>query len=887
MGELYVFCLNHLDLTWRRPRYGYAEYDGYTITPYTELQETIIEGGLDFIRAGGNYDLEQTISLREYLARNPDTLPEVRRMIQEGKLHILGGGEAVIDYNLPGGEMLIRNHLYSLGWLQKEFGVRPRFAECCDTFGLSGNLPALFRGLGYEGITRYSRVFKDAKFYWRGISGDILPLGTAGAGKELDSSEFGSLISHDPCISECDICRGKGCPVCDNTGSRFRYKKISHGVEWGLDVIRRIREEGAEGDFCLRLQEEEAMITPEGMEVLRKIADETGLRLHLLGLEELAQTLYADKLEKWRRGEIPEDEIDERQEGNPVTAGCYTTRIKLKQEFRRCEAALSACERLAVGAEMLTGSPYPVKTMEELWRKMAFLYFHDAVPASHSDDACEELKQIGMQVIRQANHLINRSLVRMNGVRRGPEESPYFTVYNPLEFPVKKVRLQGAVAADSSVTGGRIVDGEGNGVQALSLVHSGISRLPGMAAVEFYGDLPAFGYRVFRFVPDEAPREKVCRAIPVKDAVLENAHLKVVFRNYAVSSVTDRRTGAVMAKEGSFDPIVTDDAGNPWGRTAMGVYMDDAVNPEFYLNMIPAHEHTRTMETESFEGGERVTVHVRYSRPDRQLAMLDWRIVYELPDEGEELQVSVRASFDARDLRLSTQVVLPQEPEGEKLEYEIPMGKIVRGKPDYQDVHGYADEWPALHYVCAQLPEVNVVLCNNGTPACKLDGNVIRTALIRTPTQALYAFDIGGAIDPTEHVFRFTLSAASDRNLTPYRRGMALNAYYPTLRGAARQTEGRYLELALPDNAPLLTCKGAEDGRGVIARYLGMEEEEKLVFEYPVRPCSLLEEDTGEEVTEVTLMPFQIFTCRMKEGEKNERNGQNKGGGHRDGRHIQ
>jgi len=83
MSTLNVIYLNHLDLTWRRPRYHSGNADGFLLTPYSELQERQVDAGLDFIRGGGNYDIEQTITLREYLERNPDAKEEISDMIAE------------------------------------------------------------------------------------------------------------------------------------------------------------------------------------------------------------------------------------------------------------------------------------------------------------------------------------------------------------------------------------------------------------------------------------------------------------------------------------------------------------------------------------------------------------------------------------------------------------------------------------------------------------------------------------------------------------------------------------------------------------------------------------------------------------------------------------
>lgn len=849
-----------MDLTWRRPRYRYAEYDGYTITSAQEVQERQIDAALDLIRVGGKYNLEQSLSLREYLERNPDVYDEVKQMMKDGRLHVMGGGESVIDYNFPQGETIIRNHMYSIRWLQSEFGVRPRFAECPDTFGLSGNLPALFKDLGYEGMGHYARVFGKAKPFWRGISGDVIPLATARFGT-VPSEAFGGLVVHDPMVTTCDICKGEGCAACDYTGMFGRFKPVSDfAVQYGENAINAKRK--PDGDFCLVICEEESTISTRAMNVLQRIADDLDMNLHPITFDELSMIGNAELLKRYHNGDISDDEIDERQEGNPVTTGCYTTRIKLKQKLRKCEAALSACERIAVAVQYKTGELYPAKTLEKLWIKLEYLYFHDAAPASHSDDAYAELMEIGEQIYRKANRLMVRYIDMLNkGVQIRDEEGLSFIVYNPLEFDVENVRLTGTVDVDEFVCGGRVVDLDGNEAQVLSIKHSENTMFGDHATIEFYGSLPAFGYRVYRFVPSN--EDMLETTSKIKNAVIENEHLKVEFCDYMIKFVVDKHTGEIIAKESTFSPIITDDAGNPWGRTARGCYNENSLCPEFYLNVNPPHVFKRRMEVNRWDGGQRVTVYSEYSRPDRNLEKLDWRIDFDLSDGAKELQVHITTTFDAKDLRLSTDVVLPSKTKDGLLIHEIPLGKIKRGTPTYADIHGYADEWPALHYVCAELENVNVLLCNSGTPATKLMGETIRVALIRTPTQKLFAFDTDGAIDTSEHNFYFTLSAAEDTNLTPYRRGMQLNSVYPAIKGLMPSATGKYMPFELPNNAPLLTCKGAEDGNGYIVRYLGMEEKEVIKFNQPVQLCNVLEEDKDEEVTEIELTPFAIRTCRI------------------------
>ena len=198
------------------------------------------------------------------------------------------------------------------------------------------------------------------------------------------------------------------------------------------------------------------------------------------------------------------------------------------------------------------------------------------------------------------------------------------------------------------------------------------------------------------------------------------------------------------------------------------------------------------------------------------------------------------------------------------MDCEIPLGRVSRGPVELQNRQlGYADEWAVLRYVSAAVHGTEITLCNNGTPGHSINGNEIHISLLRNPTQLCCGFGFDGASDPSEHTFTFTLSAAG----VPYRRGMACNTDFPAfrLRKTAGDETGGFL--ALPDTAPLLALKGAENGQGQILRYLGTEKETILRFPFPVIPCGILEDSLpdAEAVTEAVLPPYTIRTFRTAE----------------------
>ncbi len=857
MKKLYVCYLNHLDLTWRRPRYRNGHTDGYAVAPYSSIQELQIEAGLDFVRAGGCYDIEQAITLREYLERNPDAETEIRQMIASGRLHILGGGESVIDYNLPTGEALVRNHTYALRWLKETFAITPRFAECPDTFGLSAGLPTLFTQLGYQGMGQYNRVFTNARPFWRGISGAVLPLATVNGGVPAQ------ILCPYVKSRVCGVCHGEGCPVCGGNGyvPVKMWESDRELDALAQDVLMRL-ESRPEEDVYVIISGEESLVDGGGFRRLQAMADKLAVELCPIGLEAMIEQNCGDLLERYANGVYTEEEIDPRAEGNPVATGCYTSRIRIKQAVRRCEAALAACERLASAAYWEKGASYPAKAIERLWRQLQVINFHDGVPASHSDDAYEELMELAHHLCVKANRITNRAVEALAETQAAQSgEDGCFTVFNPLEFPVKGVRLQGVVPISEHTTGGWVQFPDGRRVRAETVKRTAVPEYA-EALVEFIGDLPAFGYTVFRFIPEEFGEP--VQAMRCKETVLENAHLRVVIADGGVQSAVDKHTGRIIADAHTLIPVINDDTGHPWGRTARSFYGEEVHCPSCVENMVPPKAFSRSLEYVREDGVQRAVVKIQYSRPDQNLQSLDWTAEFLLPDDGEELLVTVHTAFDALNLRLSTQVVLPEAPAEGMLDYEIPLGRIARGVCCVDDeALGQADEWPALHNVCARLSGVNILLCNDGTPAHRLSERTITTALLRNPTQTCCGFGFMGIRDHTVNTFHFTLSASPDGDMTPYRRGMALNTQYPVRPGALTEKEGRYFTIALPDTAPLSALKGAEDGNGLVVRYLGVGHPVTLRFEQPVKPLSLLETDEGEEVTQAELQPYDLATFRL------------------------
>ena len=76
-----------------------------------------------------------------------------------------------------------------------------------------------------------------------------------------------------------------------------------------------------------------------------------------------------------------------------ASSGCWVTRIRLKQRNRQAEHALLTAEGFGdVG--VAAGREYPGNVLTDTWRSLIFTQFHDAITATHIDEANRDLMGI-------------------------------------------------------------------------------------------------------------------------------------------------------------------------------------------------------------------------------------------------------------------------------------------------------------------------------------------------------------------------------------------------------------------------------------------------------------------------------------------------------------
>jgi len=109
-------------------------------------------------------------------ATDPKLIDDIRRRVEEGRWSLVGGWWVEPDVNIPNGESLVRQGLYSQRLFQRLFGRKVEIGFNPDSFGHPGTLPQILK---LQGLHAYvfmrpqpqEKVLPSDLFWWEGADG--------------------------------------------------------------------------------------------------------------------------------------------------------------------------------------------------------------------------------------------------------------------------------------------------------------------------------------------------------------------------------------------------------------------------------------------------------------------------------------------------------------------------------------------------------------------------------------------------------------------------------------------------------------------------------------------------------------------------------------------
>ncbi|MCK4418238.1 glycoside hydrolase, partial [Candidatus Aerophobetes bacterium] len=339
MHTIYLVPHTHYDAVWVFTKEDYF---------YINI-ELILKQAVELIeKSDYKFLIEQTALLLEIERRNPSLFDRISRFIKEGKIEIANGEYLMADTMIPNGEILIREILFGKKYVEEKFGIALPVMWAADSFGYNAQLPQIYKKSGYKyfafrrGVDRN----KPSEFWWQGLDGTRIlahwmPLGYR-AGLDLSTLEesFG-VLKEVATTSHILMPSGSGVTLPQPDTSAVAKKWNRNHRDSKMKIAK-------SSDFFEQVERE-----AKDLEV--------------------------------RQGEFYSGKYSE------VFPNSCSSRIWIKQELRKYENLMLACEKWATVAWLL-GIPHPALEFRDNWKKILWGAFHDVASGTGMDECYEEAR---------------------------------------------------------------------------------------------------------------------------------------------------------------------------------------------------------------------------------------------------------------------------------------------------------------------------------------------------------------------------------------------------------------------------------------------------------------------------------------------------------------
>ena len=335
----------------------------------------LVGAHLDKARRDTDYKfvLAEIDYLKPYFDAFPQDREDLRRLVAEGRVEIVGGNYNEPSTNLISAEAIIRNAVYGIGFQRDVFGGDPRSAWMLDVFGHDPGYPGLMAAAGLT-----SSAWARGPFHQWG------PSGAEGGDRRM---QFGTEFEW---ISP------------DGTGLLTAYMAHHYGAGWRLH-----------SPPDLQAAELEAYGQFRG---LAQVATTRNVLLPVGSDHVIPARWVTDIHRDWNQRyvwprfttAVPREFFDavraeasgsgtggawitpQTRDMNPVYTGKDVSYIDTKQGQRATEIAVTEAERLGTLA-WLAGAPYPHAALDKAWRILAYGAHHDGITGVESDQVYLDL----------------------------------------------------------------------------------------------------------------------------------------------------------------------------------------------------------------------------------------------------------------------------------------------------------------------------------------------------------------------------------------------------------------------------------------------------------------------------------------------------------------
>lgn len=678
--RIHLVCNAHLDPVWLWDREeGIAE----TISTFRSAAD-FCEEFYGFV-----FNHNESILYEWIEEHDPRLFERIRKLVEKGRWHIMGGWYLQPDCNMPCGESLVRQVLEGKRYFAQKFNATQHTAINFDSFGHSRGLVQLIRKAG-----------QDSYIFCRPSPEDLtLPADTF-IWKGFDGSE---IMAH----------RARGAYFSDEGKAVDKVKGIVESVppEDTILVLWGVGNHGG-GPSRLDIRRLNEFIEKGGVEAKHSWPEE-----FFRDVEKSRNPLpvYSGGL-------------------NPWAVGCYTSQVRVKQKHRLLESEFFLTEKMLSQA-CLQGliESYPHAEFKDALRDLLMAEFHDILPGS-------SVKSVEESSIRMMDHgleilsrLKAKAFFALSGGQKPAKTGgvPVF-VYNPHPFPVKGV-FQCELQLAKQQKAGFYCPVE---------VFSGGRKIPSQVEKE-ESNLPVDWRKRVVFAAELAPSSMTrfdCRIkAPVREPgpagkgkggmlFFDNGEMEITINNRTGLIDRYRVNGRDFLREGAFRLMAMEDDEDPWGmrvksfKKRAGAFrlMTADKGAEFFGNSRKAHS-VRVVE----EGEARSVVEAVFSFNESRACLR-----YNIPRTGTGIEVEAFVYWQERDKMLKLSI--PTTISG-----GVYRGQTVFGVEELPQGHQevVAQRWTGI---VSEKDNAALTCINEGIYGSSMGRGEIRLSLLRSPAYAAH-----------------------------------------------------------------------------------------------------------------------------------------------------
>ncbi len=458
----------HYDPVWWNTQAAYTSL--WTEDPPGRCRQTnafdLVAAHLDMARREPEYRfvLAEVDYLKPYWDARPQDRAELRRLIADGRVEVMGGTYNEPNTNLTSPETAIRNFVHGIGFQRDVMGADPATAWQLDVFGHDPQFPGMAADAGLTS----SSWARGPHHQWGPMAGDGDPE------RMQFASEFEWMAP-------------------SGRGLLTHYMPAHYAAGWWMDSAATLDEaEAATYDLFTGLKKVALTrnvllpvgtdYTPPNKWVTEIHRDWNARYTWPRFVCALPREFFAAvRAELDERGDAPAPQT---RDMNPIYTGKDVSYIDTKQANRAAEHAVLEAERFAVFAGLLAGATYPHAALAKAWVQLAYGAHHDAITGSESDQVYLDLLTGWRDAWELGRTARDNALSLLSSAVDGD-----VVVWNPLAHSRTDVVT---VHLDEPFSG---VVRDADGAEAPTLVEHGGHTVSWLA-----GDVPSLGWRAYRLV---------------------------------------------------------------------------------------------------------------------------------------------------------------------------------------------------------------------------------------------------------------------------------------------------------------------------------------------------------------------------------------------------